>query len=234
MRNVLSLAWKPAVVVALAAFGIGCGDISVQQTLALDGDNPLTINLYVGGSPTGISKQTDLSGGIDMTIAMGLLDIFNPQGALGMVTIDDVLFAGTSFNLLFSDTGTICATDVPGGGGTVLINIYTGKADFDVSVDVVMLPLGPLGGAVPGGLPFNVALQSSAPITFGDLLGMFFGTGGSLTVSQDFDTVIEGDGTGGILDLIAGSTVSGTLTLTTVDAFPSDPLLDECITTLGL
>lgn len=221
----------------LAAFGIGCGSFDIPQTLAMEGeDNTLGLDIYVNGQPTGLTAETTLVGGIDMTISVGLSDIFNPGGIIGVVTIDDVLFAGTEFYLFAQPTGTICATDVPGGGGTVLLKIFQGTADFDVAVDVKMQLLGTLGGAIPDGLPFSLDLMATAPFSFGDLLGILFGggSGGGISVQQDFMTVLEGDGNGGILDLIAGSVVSGTFTLSSVDAIPGDPLLDECVAALGL
>jgi hypothetical protein len=237
MRNALKRTGKSVAVAALAAFGIGCGSIDLPQTLALEGeDSVITIDIIVFGQPTGLVAETQLVGGIDMTISVGILDIFNPGGIIGVVTVDDVLFGGTEFQLLGQSTGTICAVDVPGGGGTVLIKIFQGTAAFDVAVDVLMHPLGPLGDAIPEGFPFPVELMSTAPFTFGDLLGILFGGGGGgLTVTQEFETVITGPGTGeSILDLIDGSIVSGTLTLSSVDAIPPDPLLDECVAGLGL
>ena len=238
MRSKLSRTWKSVAVASVAAFGIGCGNIDLPQTLALEGDqNTLAIEIYFHGFPSGQVAETSLVGGIDLTISVGVLDIFNPFGALGVVTVDDVLFAGTPILLVGQDTGTICAVDVPGGGGTVLIQIFKGTADFDVAVDVTLFALGPLGDALPGGLPFPVDLMATAPLTFGDLLGLLLGGGGGLVLTQEFDTAIVApnpDNPMSILDLIHGSPITGTLTLATADAIPPDPLLDECVAELGL
>lgn len=226
---------KTVLVAALASVGLGCGSLDFPLTLALDGDNDITIDVYVLGSPTGIVAGTSLEGGVDLTMSTTLADLFDPHGILAMVTVDDVLIAGPSFELLGQTTGTVCVNDVPdSGGGTALLRLFQGEAEFNVVLDTVIQTLGDLGSALPDGLPFSTALEASTPFTLGDLLDLVFGGGGGISVSQEISTTIMGPGDGSsILDLIDGSPITATLTLVSADAIPDSLLIDECVAALG-
>lgn len=223
---------KTLLVAATASVGIGCGSIDLPLTLALQGDNTIALDLFIFGSPTGQTVSTDLDGGVDLTLSTSLLDLFNPGGILATVTVDDVLIAGPALNILgLIDTGTICVSDVPGGGGTALLKIFQGTAAFQVTLDTVVNGLAILDLA-PGGLPFTADIDDpDVPFTFADILGFLFGGGGGggLAVGQSISTTITGDGTGGFLDLIAGTVITADLTLAQADAIPMTPEIQECV-----
>jgi hypothetical protein len=217
---------------AVASLSIGCSAIDVPLSLAVEEPSGLSIHLIVLGNDTGIETGTTLVGGADMTISISLTNLFSPGGILAMVSIDDIRMAGPSFVLVGKQTGTLCISEVPdSGGGTALVRLLHGEAQFDIVFDTVIHPLGPLGANIPDGFSFAAPLQATVPITLGDLLDLFFGTPGSLRLSQTIVTEIEGPGdNSSLLDLIDGSPVTANITLASAEAIPDDEggLLDEC------
>jgi len=227
----MSIQGVKTILAALALSGsMACTSIDVPVTLALEEPSDIVIELVVLGTPTGIVTGTTLVGGADMTISLSLLNLFAPGGILAMVTIDDIRMAGPSFALAGQQTGTICVSDLEGeGGGTALIRPLHGEAQFDVVFATAIHTLGPLGGQIPDGIPFNAPLQATAPLTFGDMIDLFLGKPGSLRVTQVIETEIEGPGdNSSILDLIDGSPVTATITLASAEAIPDHALLDQC------
>jgi len=81
-----------------------------------------------------------------------------------------------------------------------------------------------VGNAVPGGLPFPFALQSTVPFTIQDGLALAAGTGG-FTVTQQLDETVPL--TIDVLSFDLG--VGGQITVSSTDTFPTSPLLDTCI-----
>jgi hypothetical protein len=227
----MSIQGVKTILAALALSGsMACTSIDVPVTLAVEEPSDISIELVVLGTPTGIVTGTTLVGGADMTISLSLFNLFAPGGILAMVTIDDIRMAGPSFALAGQQTGTICVSEVEdSGGGTALIRLLHGEAQFDVVFDTVIHTLGALGGQVPGGIPFAAPLQATAPLTFGDMIDLFLGKPGSLRVTQVIETEIEGPGdNSSILDLIDGSPVTATITLASAEAIPDHALLDQC------
>jgi hypothetical protein len=213
----------------VASLSIGCSAIDVPITLAVEEPSDIAIELVVGGFETGQVAGTTLVGGADMTISLSLANLFNPGGILAMVSIDDIRMAGPSFTLI-QPTGTLCVSEVEdSGGGTALIRLLHGEAEFDVVMDTVIHVLGPLGANIPDGIQFAAPLNATVPITLGDLLDLFFGKPGSLRLTQSITTEIEGPGDGSsILDLIDGSPVTATITLASATAIPQSTLLEQC------
>ncbi len=228
----MSIRWMQSILAAVVAgSSIGCSAIDVPLTLAVEEPSDIAIELVVLGNPTGIVTGTTLVGGADMTISISLRSLFNPGGILAMVSIDDIRIAGPSFLLFGQQTGTICVSEVPdSGGGTALVRLLHGEAQFDIVFDTVIHTLGSLGGTLPEGIPFAAPLQATVPITLGDLLDLFFGKPGSLRLTQTIETEIEGPGDdSSLLDLIDGSPVTAVITLASAAEIPDDALLDECV-----
>lgn len=224
--------WKTIrtlLVAALASAGVGCGSIDLPITLALEGDNSISLDvppLSMDGTP---DVETELVGGVEMTMSASLTDLFSPHGLLAMITVDDVRIAGPAVLFLgFLDTGTLCVSEVPdSGGGTAHLRPFQGQADIQVTLDTVVWPLALLP-VLPDGFPFSADIDDTVPLSFSDLIGFALGGTGNLTVSQELETVLDApDLFGGILD---GTVIAANLTLSSAEAIPSDPLLDECAT----
>ena len=163
---------------------------------------------------------------IDITI--GLLDILFGQ-IDGDVTIGDLLFAAEPFVLLGLPSEEICIVKDGPGSGTFEADLFAETATFDVTMNTIALIGNPvIAGFLPGGgFPFPFDLQSTVPMTLADMLGLATG-GGDLSVTQDVDLdILVPIGTG-----LPGH-VSGQLTLSGTDAFPTSPLLDACIAFLN-
>jgi len=213
---------------AAIALGSGCGNVSIPITLALE--DPSTLSLELPSE----QATTSLIGGVDTTINadLGLLKLLGAlvgQALPADIDVDEVLIAGTSvsvFGGLFN-TGTICVfqdPDVP-SEGSAAFNLLLGSAAFNMTLNASLAITDPtLGSFLGGPQPFSQAIATVVPLSLGDLLGILGGGGGGLALTQEIDTVF------GPVPLLGEIHVTGELTLASADAFPSDPLLDECVT----
>lgn len=218
---------RTLLVAALAAGGIGCGSIDLPVTLALEGDNTISLDvppLSMDGTP---DVETALVGGVEMTMSASLSNLFSPNGLLAVITVDDVRIAGPAVLFLgFLDTGTLCISEVPdSGGGMAFLRPFQGQADIQVALDTVVWPLALLP-LLPDGFPFSADIEDTVPLSFSDLIGFALGGTGNLSVNQEISTTLDApDLFGGILD---GTVIAANLTLSSADAIPEDDLLDEC------
>jgi len=219
----------------LGGGSVGCGDIDIPLDLALVGDNTITIT----APSLPLPLQTSLVGGVETTISVdiGLFSLLNPNGIMAGIAVDDLLFAGGNIPILGGlNTGTVCIEqnlDNP-GGGTAHLRILQGAADFLLALNTNIrgtdptftLVLEQLG--LSSGFPFDTVVDvQDVPLSFGDLIGLLLGGGGSggLELSQDISSTLPPD-----IPFFGGATVETSLTLATVDAIPADPLLADCVT----
>jgi hypothetical protein len=215
-----------AAVAAVIGLGSGCGDVSIPVTLALE--QPSTISLEL---PTE-QATTSLVGGVDTTIEadLGLLKLLGALVGKALpadIEVDEVLIAGTSISVFggLFNTGTICLFQDPAlpSEGSAAFNLLLGTAAFNMTLNASLAITDPaLGGLLGGPQAFSQSIATVVPLSLSDLLGILGGGGGGLALTQEIDTVF------GPVPLLGEIHVTGELTLASADAFPSDPLLDEC------
>jgi hypothetical protein len=112
-------------VTAFAASSWGCGVIEMETTMGLvtDGETPSEISVNV----VGFGGTTSLEGYLVMGMAIDLdvIALIFGDDILALLTVDDLLFAGTSMIFAGMDTGAICTIvndELPGGGDIVMLD----------------------------------------------------------------------------------------------------------------
>ncbi len=220
-------------ITAFGATSIACGDIQLPQTLALVGeDNVITMTLSPD-TPAAQSFDLGLEGGVDTTItlSLSLLDLLVNGGLNGLITVDELLFAGTPFEILGIPTGEVCIVpdqDNP-GGGSVLIDILAGLMSLDAAFNTrVLLGNELFASAIPDGFPFPLNVQDTSELSIADLIGLIFGNadGGGMLISQELSDQFEAEILPGFPPIIIG--VEGNISLGTVNEFPTGDLIDAC------
>lgn len=231
-----------AVVVVFAASSIGCGVIETPITLALEEGSSMDI-LFNPDSGFPINWGTvELEGGVTtlMTAEIDFVDVLLRKPVVGMIEVQDLLFGGTEFRIFGTPTGEVCTTQDPNGGsgGTVLIDIFDRQVNnaslqFQVDLATVIEVTNPgIATQVPGGLPLTLQVDSEADLTLGEMLALISGdSDGRIRLTQVLDERVA-------LVLAGGFPINlgivGELTLSSVNEFPTGPLLDTCIAALGL
>lgn len=211
---------------------LACGTIELPIDLALEQPSEIVIDVSALFEPPFDLLGTSLVGGVETTITahLGLLDfiaITLGQALPADIAVDDIRIAGTP--LLIGgvlSTGTLCVAPDPliESGGTAMLNILLGAAEFDLTLASLIYITDPfIGPLVGGAFPFAADINAITPLSIGDLLALATGTGGGLVLTQEINTVLPPD-----TPIIGAAGVSATLSLGTTDVFPSDPLLDEC------
>jgi len=227
---------------ALFAWGaVGCGVIEAPMTLALEEGSSMDISLNPSSPSPILLGTVELEGGVEtlMTAEFNLIAILFQLPVMGVIEVTNLLFAGTPFSILGIDTEEVCTIPDPNGssGGTVLIDIFDQQIN-NASIQFVMdlatvIKVGSpvLSGVIPDGFPLVLSVDSEADLTLAEMLGLIAGdASGGMTVTQVLDETFFV--TVGPLMLELG--VVGELTLSTVNEFPTGPLLDDCIALLGL
>lgn len=224
-------------ILTVALFGASSVACSIQQETVLEMQPGSGLVLAVGAFPP---QDMPLEGGVVMNIdiSIGLLDLLFGQIG-GDVSIGDLLFATPPFAFLgiptlFTEEVCVVTQDGNPGGGTFDANLYGKTATFDVDINTIAL-LGneALAAALPGGgLAFPFGMQATIPMTLGDMLGMLTGSS-DLEVTQDIDLDLVLDVSLGGPPVSLPAHVGGQVTLASVDAFPTGPLLDDCIAFLN-
>ncbi len=213
-----------ALVVAIATGSFGC-NLTIDQTLALEEGSAMEIEVPAGSGSVGVAG---VEGGtvMNIDIGIGLFDIL--FGSIeGDVSVGEILFASTGFNLLGIDTQELCVIPDPvdAGGGTFEASLYRKTATFDVAINTRALVGNPvLAAAIPDGFAFPFNLQSTMRLTLLDMIGMLTGSS-SMTVSQTLDETFDVS----VGAVTVPINLGGTLTLSSADAFPTSPLLDTCL-----
>jgi hypothetical protein len=145
-----------------------------------------------------------------------------------------VLIAAPGLNFLgILPTGIICVAPEAGnpGGGTFEANIFLRRATFDVALNTEANFGNPvIAGILGGALPFPFELVSTIPFKLSDMLGLLTGsTNLTITqpISQPIDLVTSGGPPFGGIPVLGS--ITGSISLSSADAFPTSPLLDDCI-----
>jgi hypothetical protein len=212
---------------------IGCGQIELPVTLALEQPSDLTIELAITDPP--LEETTNLVGGVETTIVtnIGLKELLGALVGKAIpadIQIDDILIAGTEI-LIGPEgdpgalpTGTICLFQDPdlASEGGASFNLLLGVAAFDMTLNTKLGLTDPLLNMLLGGpQPFQQVVSAMVPVSLTDMLALLTGGGSGLALSQDIDASFNAPVLGDVH-------VTGTLTLASTDTFPSGPLLTEC------
>ena len=221
----------------VAAFSIGCGKIEVPLNLALAEGSTIGLDIPAF-SPPYDHAETTLVGGVETTAIVDLdpWNLISPSGIAATIRIDDLVIAGEPILLAGAlNTGTICTLLDPDNpsGGLALIQLFRHQMDVQMTLNTIVSVTDPfLSNFLPGGLPFPANVDATIPITLSDLFNLFLGllfpsSGGGLTglqLTQELTATIPDD-----VPILAGSEITATLTLVSVDAIPADPLLADCV-----
>lgn len=237
----LKKALQLTAVTVFAASSIACGDIEALMTLALDEGSSMQISLNPDTPNPVLLGTVDLEGGVDtvMTAEIDLFALLFAQPIIGAIEVEDLLFAGTPFDLLGIPTDEVCVIKDPNGasGGTALIDLFDhqpNNASLQFMIDLASrIRVGNpfLAGAIPEGFPLVLEVDSEADLSLAEMLSLISGSGdGGFSVTQELDEQFDVDVAG--IPLSLG--VTGELSLSTVNEFPTGPLLDDCIALLGL
>lgn len=218
----------------LAAHSVACS-LQIDQILAVEPGSEMTIGI-LDLPPDVLPLEGGTVMNIDVQIGFFDLLLGNVDGD---VAVEELLITAPPFDVLgipALNTGEVCVVPQDGGaaGGTFDANIYAGTATFDVAIDTIALIGNPiLASLLPGGgFAFPFDLSSDVPFGLAEALGLLTGAGG-FEVSQaiDMDIEIDIDGPGPQPALPAH--IGGQIDLASTDAFPSTPLLDDCIAFLA-
>jgi hypothetical protein len=228
-------ALKLLVLLGFTVGAIGCGEIQMPMTLALEEGSNIEIEMV---APLALPLGTTyLEGGVMtvMTANIDLIGLLLHIPMFGIIEIDDLLFGGTGFAILGTPTGTLCTVPDPNGssGGSVLIDIFGGHIDFYMNLDTAIMVTNPdLAASLPDGFQFTMSVEEGADIALPELLAMAFGNAdGVLAITQVLDEEFETEILPGFLATLH---ITGELTLATANDFPTGLLMDECIDVLGL
>jgi hypothetical protein len=221
-------------VTALAAFAVGTAGCSISTETIMGMEEGSAMVLTIA---TADPVELPLEGGVIMNIDVyiGILDLI--FGKIdGDITVNDLLMATPPFDVLglpSLNTEEVCVVLVEGGaaGGDFTANIYAQTASFDVQMDTIAL-IGNDGLAAllpDGGFVFPFDLQADMNLTLLQMLGMLTGTG-DLTIEQDLDIPF-------LVEIppfpAVDGHVGGQAILSSVEAFPTSQLLDDCIAFLN-
>lgn len=222
MRKKLTMTLALAFV---AANSVACS-LQFQTLLGVQPGSQLEVGILT--LPVEIAA---LEGGtsMDIDVSIGFFDILFGLPIEGDITVGELLIGSNGFSILGTPTGIICVVpdEVDPGGGTFTADLGAGTATFDVMLNTIALLGNPvLAATLPGGgFPFPFALTSQVPFSLGDMLGLLFGGSSDLAISQPIDEDI----TIAIGTLMIPAHIGGMIDLASTDAFPTSPLLDDCI-----
>jgi hypothetical protein len=207
---------------------VGCGHIQFPATLALVGDN--TISMEIPFFPPGKNVfGTSVVGGAETTISVDILDplqLVQPEGLMASISVDRVLIAGGDINIYGLHTGTVCTYNDPAnpGTGTAFLRPVQQQGEFHIALNTLIGVTNPqLAAFLPGPLPFSAEVDDTTRVTLVDMLALATGQEADIEIHQVIQAVLPDD-----IPILAGSTITADVTLKTVKQFPSDPLLDDC------
>lgn len=215
----------------VGSIGVTTGCTQVLDTI-LEVSEGSGVNVQLGA----LDLDSSFVGGIDSTveIKISFFDLLFGLPFDGTVTINDLLIAGTAIIIPIGpglSTGTLCVSPVDPddpGGGTIEIDLKHRKLTMQVTSLTGIQVTDPVLGPIVGVLEFPVEVESVSPVSLLDLLGALGGGSLPLDISQEIDFVID-DPT----SPFNGAIVTGVINLAQADAFPSDPLLDDCLAFLN-
>jgi hypothetical protein len=226
MRHRLLLS---SALVLFALGSVGCS-LSIEKTFAMQPGSGLDL-FFVSYDDPPIelpNGRLTLDGGTVMTIdvSTSLLDYLD--GTMdGQVTVNDLLFDATGLSFFGSlDLGPLCIALTGPSGGSFQYKVVQQTAAFDVMVDTsaIMLDKTYVWFTGTDTFPFPFHLQAEMPLGLADAVGLFLGTS-EMDVSQHIDEIFNfGSGPTPIK-----MHVRGDVNLRTQDAFPTTPLLEQCL-----
>jgi hypothetical protein len=232
---------KLLLMVTLAAFGANSIACSIEMESILEMEEGSQLELTVAPFPVIVMP---LEGGTIMNIdvSIGFFDLL--FGSIsGAINVGELLFATAPFDFLGNPnlgTEEVCVVADPNspGTGTFDADLWGSTATFAMTLNTIALIGNPvLAAALPGGgfgFPFD--LESTVPLSLGDLLGMLVGAGDlaiSQTINEDILLPVDLDGPGPSPPINLNAHAGGTLSLVSADAFPSTPLIVDCINFLA-
>jgi hypothetical protein len=147
-----------------------------------------------------------------------------------VIEVTDLLFGGSSIDILGTPTGTLCTIvdEASPGGGTALVDIFDGEIAFDMALGTKILPTNPdITALLPDGFAFSFFFSDTSDLSLAELLALAFGNAdGGMTVQQELNDVIDVEILGNPLQI----GISGEITMVTVNELPTGLLLvDRCI-----
>lgn len=224
-QNRVLMTWVAALV---ASQGLAC---SIQLESILEVEDGSVLEIVAFSLPP---ENLDLEGGTVMNIdvSISLLELLFLGTIDGDVAVGDLLFAAPPFNFLgipALNTGEICIvideTAAP-SEGTFEADLVDETATFDVAINTIALLGNPvLAANLPGGgFQFPFDLQSTQPLSFADMLALLGGSS-SIEISQQVDEEFVVDFGGQMVPI----SVTGQIHIASTDAFPSTPLVQDCI-----
>jgi hypothetical protein len=211
-----------------ASASVGCS-LSIEKTFAVQEGSGFDMFFVTYDEPPleYPNGRLTLDGGTVMTIdvSVDLLDYLD--GTMdGEVTIGDLMFTATGLSFFGFQLGPLCIALSGPSGGSFEYQVLNQTAAFDVMVDTSAIMLDKTYMAFVGtdtfAFPFH--MQAEMPLTLVDALGLFAGTS-EMSVSQDVDELML-FGTGPTPIKVH---ILGTVNLITQDAFPTTPLIEQCI-----
>ena len=208
---------------ALAMNGVAC-HLQVEQILGVQPDSNLAIDVSAPFDLPPVSQTLEGGTVMNIDIRISAFDLLLGDFE-GDITVGELLIAAPGVNILVP-TGRICIIpdEANPGGGTFEANLFLRRATFDVAVNTNAV----FQNTILGSFPFPFALESSVPFRLSDALGLLTGSS-SLAITQPIDQPLDFD----VLGIPISGQVTGEITLASADAFPTSPLLDECIAIIG-
>ncbi len=222
--------WKAAVLAAASSLAIGCGSIDIEQILALSETADNTIAVRNDALPPPLNDvSTTVEGGVETTISVDLVDLFSLGGIPAGISVDRILIAGRP--IVFAPgalrTGRICLSrdELDPGGGLALIQLFRENLAVTLALNTIVYVEDGIGLSNFDPLPFGAVVEDDVPTSLSDLLGLFLGGGGGggLELTQTITDTLPPD-----IPLLGGATLSATLTLASVDVFPTSNRLTFC------
>lgn len=215
--------WMTLALAALAMNTVAC-HLQVEQILAVQPSSQLNIDVNAPLDLPPVGQPLEGGNVMSIDIWISLLDLIFGDFE-GDIEVEELLIAAPGVNILVP-TGRICIIPDAAnpGGGTFEANIHSKTATFDVAINTNAV----FGNAALGSFPFPFVLESTLPFSLAEMLGLLTGSG-SLAITQAIDQPLNLTVSG---IPIVGQ-VTGEITLASADAFPTSPLLDECIAIIG-
>jgi hypothetical protein len=217
---------KLLLTVAVSALALGTAACSLQidQILAVQDGSQMSIDVATPFDLPPVEQTLEGGNVMSIDIQISLFDLILGDFE-GDIAVVELLIAAPGVNILVP-TGRICiipdATNP--GGGTFEANLHQRTATFDVALNTSAV----FENTLLGSFPFPFALESTLPFGLAEMLGLLTGST-DLSITQPIDQPLAFN----VLGIPITGQVSGEITLASADAFPTTPLLDECIAILG-
>ena len=208
---------------ALAMNAVACS-LQVEQILAVQPTSQMNIDVATPFNLPPVSQALEGGNVMSIDIFISLFDLILGDFE-GDISVEELLIAAPGVNILVP-TGRICIVPDAAnpGGGTFEANLHSKTATFDVAINTNAV----FGNAALGSFPFPFVLESTLPFGLAEMLGLLTGST-DLSITQPINQALNFTVSG----IPITGQVTGEITLASADAFPTSPLLDECIAIIG-